>query len=79
MPVFHVDNREAMRDIVPHLIEVHGVRDIFYLSGPKQNPESIERLRGVMDDLAHDGASLCSAAGPAMPSIKRETGDSQGG
>lgn len=55
MPVFHVDNREAMRDIVTHLIEVHGVRNICYLSGPKQNPESIERLRGVMDAIKeHD-------------------------
>ncbi|MDE7131748.1 MAG: hypothetical protein K2O65_08115, partial [Lachnospiraceae bacterium] len=48
MPTFYVDNREAMRDIVSHLIEVHGVRDICYLSGPEQNLESVERLEGAM-------------------------------
>ena len=58
MPVYHVDNREAMHDIVTHLIEVHGVRDICYLSGPKQNPESIERLKGVVDAIKEHGLIL---------------------
>lgn len=58
MPVFYVDNREAMRDIVTHLIEVHGVRDICYLSGPAQNPESSERLKGVMDAVKEHGLTL---------------------
>ncbi len=46
---FYVDNREAMGNVVEHLVTEHGVRDICYLSGPTQNPESIERLRGVWD------------------------------
>ncbi|MDE5866207.1 MAG: GGDEF domain-containing protein, partial [Lachnospiraceae bacterium] len=55
MPVFYVDNREAMRDIVTHLIDIHRVCDICYLSGPDQNPESVERLKGVMDAVnEHD-------------------------
>ena len=58
MPVFYVDNREAMRDIVSHLIEVHGCSDIFYLSGPAQNPESSERLKGVMDAVNEHGLTL---------------------
>lgn len=58
MPVFYVDNREAMRDIVSHLIEVHEVRDICYLSGPAQNPESSERLKGVMDAVNEHGLTL---------------------
>lgn len=58
MPVFYVDNREAMRDIVTHLIEAHGVRDICYLSGPAQNPESSERLKGVMDAVNEHGLTL---------------------
>lgn len=58
MPVFYVDNREAMRNIVDHLIEVHGVQDICYLSGPKQNPESVERLNGVMDAVKEHGLTF---------------------
>ena len=58
MSVFYVDNREAMRVMVSHLIEVHGVKDIFYLSGPKQNQESIERLKGVMDAVREHGLIL---------------------
>ncbi len=58
MPVFYVDNREAMRDIVTHLTDVHKVCDICYLSGPEQNPESIERLKGVMDAVREHGLTL---------------------
>ena len=46
---FFVDNREAMREMVEHFVTVHKVKDFCYLSGPAQNPESIERLRGVWD------------------------------
>lgn len=55
MPVFYVDNREAMRGITTHLIEVHGVKELCYLSGPMENPESIARLRGFMDALEEHG------------------------
>ncbi|MDE7239845.1 MAG: substrate-binding domain-containing protein, partial [Lachnospiraceae bacterium] len=58
MSVFHVDNREAMRDMVSHLIEMHGVRDICYLSGPEQNPESIERLKGAMEAAEEHGLTI---------------------
>lgn len=58
MPVFYVDNREAMHDMVTHLIEVHGCTDICYLSGPEQNLESIERLKGVMDAIKEHGITL---------------------
>ncbi len=55
MPVFYVDNREAMREMTAHLIEVHGVKEFCYLSGPKENPESVERLKGFMDALDEHG------------------------
>lgn len=58
MPVYHVDNREATREMVNHLIEAHGVKDICYLSGPKQNPESAERLKGTMDAVREHGFVL---------------------
>ena len=55
---FYVDNREAMRELVTHLIEVHGAHDFCFLSGPKQNPESTERLKGVMDAIKEHGLTL---------------------
>lgn len=58
MSVFYVDNREAMRDMVSHLIETHEVRDICYLSGPEQNPESIERLKGAMEAAGEHGLTI---------------------
>ena len=58
MPVFYVDNREAMRDIVTHLIYTHGVSDLCYLSGPEQNLESVERLKGVMEAVKEYGLTL---------------------
>lgn len=60
MPVLCVDNKEAMRGMVSHFIEEHGVREICYLSGPKQNPESIERLQGVLEAAAEHGIMLDS-------------------
>ncbi len=58
MPVFYVDNREAMREITAHLIEVHGVKEFCYLSGPKENPESAERLKGFLEALGGHGLLL---------------------
>lgn len=46
---FYVDNRESMQKMVEHFVTVHKIKRICYLSGPIQNPESIERLRGVWD------------------------------
>lgn len=58
MPVYRVDNREAMREMVSHLIEVHGVKDIRYLSGPKANRESAERLEGAKEAFEDHGLAL---------------------
>ncbi len=58
MPVFYVDNREAMEEITTHLITMHGAKDFYYLSGPRENPESAERLKGVRDALKKYGMEL---------------------
>lgn len=60
MSVFSIDNRDAMRELVTHFIEVHGVKDICYLSGPKQNPESSERLSGMLDAMKEHGLDMPS-------------------
>lgn len=53
-----IDNRTAMRKITEHMIKVHGVRTINYVSGPADNPESADRLAGFMDVLSENGIQI---------------------
>ena len=46
-----VDNRSAMAQIVRHFTDTHGLRRINYISGPDDNPDSIERLAGYKQVL----------------------------
>lgn len=52
---FFVDNREAMKKVVEHFVTAHQIKDFCYLSGPMQNPESVERLCGVWDAVKKYG------------------------
>ncbi len=58
VPSILLDNAEGMRAATQHLIEVHGCRQIAYISGPANNPESIERLEGYRSALAQAGLNL---------------------
>lgn len=58
LPTFYTDNRGAMREMVTHLIERHGVQNICYLSGPDDSSESIERLQGAKDAAVEHGITL---------------------
>ncbi|MDO5558203.1 MAG: GGDEF domain-containing protein [Oscillospiraceae bacterium] len=46
-----IDNKKAMKEVVTHLIEKHGVRTINYVSGPAINPESILRFEAYTEVL----------------------------
>jgi LacI family transcriptional regulator len=49
------DNERGMRDLVEHLIGVHGCRSIAYLSGHVDSPDSVARARVVREIAAeHD-------------------------
>ena len=50
-----IDNYGAMRQIAEHLTDEHKCRRIAYIGGPRDNPESAERLRAVQDVLAERG------------------------
>ncbi len=55
--LYHVgiDNKTAMRHITEHLINVHGFTKFGYISGPKGNPESADRLSAFLEVLSeHD-------------------------
>ena len=48
-----IDNSAAMRNMVRHVINVHGAKVLNYISGPMSNPEACDRLnafREVMDE-----------------------------
>lgn len=54
-PSIVVDNRRAQRQIVDHMIEVHGAKRIAYLRGPRAAIEANERLDGYKEALASHG------------------------
>lgn len=41
-----VDNHKSMYAMTEHMISNHGARRILYVSGPRENKESIDRLKG---------------------------------
>lgn len=51
------ENINGMKELVEHLITVHGVKDIFWISGPRDNDESSARYQAVKDTLAKHGLS----------------------
>lgn len=52
------ENLNGMKELVEHMITVHGVKDIFWISGPLDNAESNERYRVVIDTMASHGLSV---------------------
>lgn len=52
------DNYSGMYDTVSHLIEEHGYKKILYLSGPKMNTDSSERLHGYFDAMNVHGLTV---------------------
>lgn len=53
-----IDNKTAMRKITEHFINVHGFTRFNYISGPKENPESMDRLSAFLEVLAENGLSI---------------------
>lgn len=58
VPSLLMDNYQGMRDVVAHLIEVHGHRRIAYICGAGDTPEVRDRYRGYADALAEHGVLL---------------------
>ncbi|MBO4876588.1 MAG: substrate-binding domain-containing protein [Ruminococcus sp.] len=49
------DDSDSFKSIVDHLIEVHGYRRIFCLTGPKGQFQSEERLKGYLRSMREHG------------------------
>ncbi|MCR5227389.1 MAG: GGDEF domain-containing protein [Eubacterium sp.] len=52
------ENVNGMKELVEHLITVHDVKDIFWISGPKDNAESQERYQAVVETMEKHGLSV---------------------
>ncbi len=50
-----IDNTSAMRQIVEHVIKVHGARTVNYISGPLTNPEAEDRYNAYISVMAENG------------------------
>lgn len=55
---FECNNYSGMYELVEHLVTVHGVQDILYIGGPKDNQESLLREKALTDVLQKYGYSL---------------------
>ena len=52
------DNYSGMKALADHMIEAHGVKDILFIAGSKENDDSNERLRAVKDSTREHGISF---------------------
>ena len=52
---------EGIRDIVSHLVEVHGRRDVAFICGPEESAEARERFAGYRQALEEHGIPLRAA------------------
>jgi LacI family transcriptional regulator len=66
------DNRTGARDITGHLITEHGIRDLAFLGGPPESPDSQDRFAGFCDALRL--ASLPVPDAPAADGAFTEAG-----
>lgn len=57
-PFVITDGYQAMYDLVSHMIEVHGCKDIGYLSGKKWHKHSIQRLQAYRDAMQAHGLDV---------------------
>jgi PAS domain S-box-containing protein len=58
IPTASIDNYQGVREVMAHLIEVHGYRRIAFIPGPQSNPEAETRYQAYVDSLAGHGLPL---------------------
>ncbi len=49
-----INNTNAMKEIVRHVIQKHGAKTLNYISGPMNNPEAVARLQAFRDVMAEN-------------------------
>ncbi len=58
IPCVNLENKAGARQIIDHLIEVHGCRRIAWLRGPAGNEDSAWREKGYLESLVAHGIPL---------------------
>ena len=52
------ENYNGMKELMEHMITVHNVKDVFWISGPEDNEECISRFKAMVDTLEEHGLSF---------------------
>ena len=58
IPSICIQNEEGMRDLVTHLLEVHGVKKILFMGGTEDHPDSRARLETTRKVMEEHGLTL---------------------
>ena len=58
IPSVGIRNEEGMRDLVKHLLEVHGVKKVLFMGGTADHPDSMARLKVTREVMAEHGLTL---------------------
>ena len=58
VPSIGVNNEQGMRELVEHLVEKHGVKNIMFMGGTPDHVDSMARLRVTREVLEEHGYSL---------------------
>lgn len=58
IPSLMTDTYQGVYDLVTHVIEEHNARKFLFVSGPKDNEESNQRLKATRDALSNAGLTL---------------------
>lgn len=67
VPSIQMDNYQGMRELMVHLIEMHGYRRIAFIRGPENHLGAQERYRAYSDLLAEYGLPLDPKLVPPPP------------
>lgn len=57
-PTIKIDHYVPMRQIVDHMIEIHGYKDIAFIGGKKEHPHSVQRLQAFYDSMEEHGLAV---------------------
>ena len=53
-----IDNYQGMKSCIEHLLDVHGYRDILFVSGPRAVPDACIRLKAYQDCMIEHGIEI---------------------
>ena len=58
IPCYMCDDKPVVKSMINHMIEVHGCKDIAYLSGTAEHPHSIARMEGFREAMNEHGLEV---------------------